>query len=57
MDKYNYYLVYQYAGGFGGKYLRRSSPIDNESALIEEHQRLEREHGGPVVIIDWKRID
>lgn len=57
MDKFNYYLVYQYRGGFGGEYLHRSTPLDNETALIEEHERLERQHGGPVVIIDFKRID
>jgi hypothetical protein len=57
MEKFNYYLIYQYKGGVGGEYLHRSSPLDNETALVEEHERLERQHGGPVVILDWKRID
>lgn len=57
MEKFNYYLVYLYPGGVGGAYLHRTSTLDNEDALIEEHERLEKEHGGPVVFIDWKRID
>lgn len=57
LTKFNYYIVYQYRGGFGSECLHRTAPIDNEDALLEEHARLESEHGAPVVILDWKRID
>lgn len=56
-EKFNYYVVYHYKGGVGGEYLHRSTPLDNEDALLEEHKRLEEQHGAPVVIADWKRID
>lgn len=54
---YKYYLIYQYRGGVGGEYIRRDSPIDNETALTAETERLEATFGRPVVILDWKRID
>jgi hypothetical protein len=57
MEKFNYYIVFQYKGGVGGEYLHRSCPLDNENELTAEHERLEREFGRPVVILDWKRID
>lgn len=54
---YRYYLVYTYGGSTGAEYIQRDSPIDSEAALIQEHERLERTFGKPVVILDWKRID
>lgn len=54
---YRYYLVYRYGESFGAEYIQRESPIDNENALLQEHARLERTFGKPVVILDWKRID
>lgn len=54
---YKYYLIYQYKSGVGAEYIKREAPIDNETSLIEETDRLERTFGRPVVILDWKRID
>ncbi len=54
---YRYYLIYRYGESTGAEYIVRNSPLDNESALIAEHERLERTFKVPVVILDWKRID
>lgn len=56
---YRYYLSYYYGEHqrAGAERIVRESPLDNEEALIEEHERLEQTLGAPVVLWDWKRID
>jgi hypothetical protein len=56
---YKYYLIYLYGEHqrAGGEYIRRDTPLDNETELIRESERLERIFQAPVVLIDWKRLD
>jgi hypothetical protein len=54
---YRYYLVYRYGESVGSECIVRDSPIDSETAILAEHERLERTFKVPVVILDWKRID
>jgi hypothetical protein len=56
---YKYYLIYLYGEHqrAGGEYIKRDTPLDNETELIRESERLERIFQAPVVLIDWKRLD
>ena len=54
---YSYYLIYEDKHGKGNDFITRDTPLNSEAAIIEEHKRLEKKLGRPVVIVDWKRID
>lgn len=57
MEKYNYYITYRDSENYGGTFVRLPSALDTEEKIRALHERVERQEGKKVVILDWKRID
>lgn len=54
---YRYYISFQSALGVDYRFIVRDDPLDNEGAIRDAHEALEKQIGYPVVILNWKRID
>lgn len=57
MEKYKYYVIFRDKENYGGTFITLPSALDTEEKIRAAHERIERQEGKKIVILDWKRID